>query len=309
MESLIISGQQVILTKLDKLDLRRVYIDARVRFNFYSGELRGDKLIFLQNKRKESTTPLQYAKIAEVLNRVFDAPLVYIFDDLKYYERERLLNYGVYFIVTDKYVHLPFLIINTKPTQRRIAKILSPVAQYILLWHLQRNGDSRYSLRDLSEIVPYTYATVSKTIMQLSDFDLCRTEKEGRDKYIYFLEKKSLWDKAQNILVDPVLKRLYCNRVLNDENLIIGSYNALSHYSNLNPEDRQTYVIVKSDFNSLESNFEDLNDIEGNVTLEIWSYPPITNDYVDKLSLALSLRNDQDPRVEKEVKNIINSIW
>ena len=33
------------------------------------------------------------------------------------------------------------------------------------------------------------------------------------------------------------------------------------------------------------------------------------HEYVDRLSLYLSLRDDNDPRVEKELENIINEIW
>ena len=40
-------------------------------------------------------------------------------------------------------------------------------------------------------------------------------------------------------------------------------------------------------------------------------YEPICDDgnAVDKLSLALSLQDDHDPRVEKEVAQMIEQIW
>jgi len=45
--------------------------------------------------------------------------------------------------------------------------------------------------------------------------------------------------------------------------------------------------------------------------IETWKYPPITpakfdSDWVDRLSLALTLQDDPDPRVEKEVERLIN---
>jgi hypothetical protein len=54
-----------------------------------------------------------------------------------------------------------------------------------------------------------------------------------------------------------------------------------------------------------------VNPIEGDFCVEIWQYPPIPTDkeYVDKLSLVLSLQDDHDPRVEKEVELIIEKLW
>ena len=47
--------------------------------------------------------------------------------------------------------------------------------------------------------------------------------------------------------------------------------------------------------------------------IEIWKYSPEMKigqqGYVDRLSLYLSLREDKDPRVEKELENIIREIW
>ena len=55
------------------------------------------------------------------------------------------------------------------------------------------------------------------------------------------------------------------------------------------------------------------NEYDGNVIIEAWKYPPVTTvntkaEWVDKLSLAISLRDDSDPRVEGEVERLINEI-
>ena len=56
------------------------------------------------------------------------------------------------------------------------------------------------------------------------------------------------------------------------------------------------------------------NEFDGNVVVEAWKYPPVakmgeTPQWVDKLSLALSLHDDDDPRVEKEVELMIENLW
>ena len=55
------------------------------------------------------------------------------------------------------------------------------------------------------------------------------------------------------------------------------------------------------------------NDFDGNIIIEAWNYPPVTKigtetKWVDRLSLAVSLREDADPRVEGEVERLINDL-
>ena len=55
------------------------------------------------------------------------------------------------------------------------------------------------------------------------------------------------------------------------------------------------------------------NEFDGNIIIEAWKSPPVTiidtqSEWVDKLSLAISLRDEQDPRVEGEVERLINDM-
>ena len=55
------------------------------------------------------------------------------------------------------------------------------------------------------------------------------------------------------------------------------------------------------------------NEFDGSIIIEAWKYPPVTKigteaEWVDRLSLAVSLREDADPRVEGEVERLINDI-
>lgn len=53
------------------------------------------------------------------------------------------------------------------------------------------------------------------------------------------------------------------------------------------------------------------NEFDGNIIIEAWKYPPVTTigtkaEWADRLSLAISLREDEDPRVEDEVERLSN---
>ena len=57
---------------------------------------------------------------------------------------------------------------------------------------------------------------------------------------------------------------------------------------------------------------KDLQDSDSQVAVEMWRYDPqkLSNTkMVDKLSLALSLREDTDERVEEAVEEMLNTLW
>ncbi len=61
----------------------------------------------------------------------------------------------------------------------------------------------------------------------------------------------------------------------------------------------------------LHSSLLKLTLYDGNYIIEVWKYPVVSkmgdkSQWVDRLSLVLSLRDDDDPRVEKEVERIIS---
>ncbi len=52
------------------------------------------------------------------------------------------------------------------------------------------------------------------------------------------------------------------------------------------------------------------NEFDGNIIIEAWKYPPVTmigtnTDCVDRLSLAVSLRDNYDARVQGELTRLI----
>ena len=108
-------------------------------------------------------------------------------------------------------------------------------------------------------------------------------------------------------LINPISNVSYTDELTIDHVWPIAGINALSHYSMLNPEQMQTYALTDAEAKQLQtSGAVDFNPIDGAYRLEKWLYPPIAKDgYVDRLSLALTLKEDDDPRVEKEVKHII----
>ena len=187
--------------------------------------------------------------------------------------------------------------------------MLTPVAQYLLLYHLQVASLTNKTARELEQITPFLYTTLTRAINVLVELNLCEIKlDEARFKHLIFIDdKQSLWELAKQYLINPISNVSYTDKLTIDYVWPIAGINALSHYSMLNPEQMQTYALTDAEAKQLQtSGAVDFNPIDGAYRLEKWLYPPIAKDgYVDRLSLALTLKEDDDPRVEKEVKHII----
>jgi hypothetical protein len=307
-----ILGIQTELVPLQRSNLKGLNADLLLRFAYYTTVFNHKDLCIIQPKRNESLTPLKYRKITEQVEKITGMPIVVLIESIPYRERERFISQGVYFIVADKYAFLPSLIANVRVKGKEHKPSgLTPVAQYLLLYYLSENHSAEFTIRQLETILSYNYVALARAVVNLENLQLCQTQKDDNGTKIICFEqnKRELWEKAQKYLTSPVKKILYSD-TLPDGNFSISGINALSHYSHLNPEQYVTIAIWDKTFSELSPQF---NEIEGIYKIEIWKYPAFMpdmsgNKIVDKLSLFLSLKNEPDARVEKELEILIENM-
>ena len=101
--------------------------------------------------------------------------------------------------------------------------------------------------------------------------------------------------------------------MLNDNYFRIGGDTALSNYTMLSESNRKTYVIGKDEFRSLKTSgaLKGLDKKYGDIRIEVWLYNPLIlseNKNVDKLSLYLSLKQEEDERFKGALEDLINEI-
>jgi hypothetical protein len=310
-----ILGVQAVLIPIQRDKLRGINADLFLRFSFYVMEFNNQSLCVIQAKNKQdSITPLKYKQITKQVEILVGMPVVVILDSLTYYERERLINQSVYFIISDKYAFLPSLIVNVQAKKKfKKPSKLTPVAQYVLLYYLlSEESKEEYTIKDLEPIMPYNYVALARAVANLEDCKLISTEIKDNTgiKHIRFSGyKRELWQKAQNYLTSPVKKVLYCDDIPKGIFSISG-VNALSQYSHLNSEQYETRAIWDKLFNLLENQ---VNEVEGLCKIELWKYPTTMPSFsnhhvVDKLSLYLSMKNEPDARIEKELEIMIEEM-
>lgn len=309
-----ILGRPIQLQERSKAQMEGATIGDLLTYKFYNGEFHGMPLLFAEPKGKVAT-PRCLSVTANNLTSLLQLPIVFLLPACPAYERQRLIDKDVYFVVSEKYVHLPMLLANERVRKTKQAKTLTPVAQYLLLYHLQIGSIEEMAARDIEGKIPYSYASITLGLTCLEDLGLCKKVAEASKRKVIHFDMKgmNLWEQAQPFLVNPVEERIYCDGLLSDDSFPECGINALAHYTRLNPDPERTIMMSVKQLRNFKSS-EALvrpNEFDGNIIIEAWKYPPVTAtgvkaEWVDRLSLAISLREDEDPRVEGEVERLIN---
>ena len=306
MYNIIVAGKKVQLDKPASDITRNLWLGLLAEFDIYQFAMNGHQLLLLVPKTSVNYSPVQRSNIAHRIEQATHIPAVFYFDKLPTYERDRLVDKGVYFVVSDKFAFVPTLLANRRLSNNEIPSQLLPSTQYLLLLHLQHSSLNGMTINEIAEIAHYKYATLAKSAQQLTALGLAefKVDNNRNKRLIFNPDKRELWKKSQPYLSNPIKQSGYIDEPLNQG--IIGGIEALSHYSMLVGENFPTRVFTVVESKELKNRLSQIEDIQ---RVEIWKYPPIATDgYVDRLSLYLTLRDDNDPRVQKELEIMINEM-
>jgi hypothetical protein len=301
---------------MDEGNLKGVSVDTFVRYNFYEADFNGSRFCVLESKDAAGAlAPGKYRSLAEKLQGGMGMPIVFLLDSVPFVIRQRLINQGVYFVVPGKYANLPTLFVNSREPQAKVKKNgkLSPVSQYILLSYLQRPECTFDSIAAIRKVTPFSYLQISRAVADLERFNLCEGYTVmGLGKEIQFSsDRKELWEKAKASLRNPIVRRYFTDVEPLPHPGLISGMNALSHYTHLNPVKQQTFAVEKTTMKEADVQVLALNPVEGKFAIEEWMYPPTIlaeTGYVDPLSLWLTLTDNDNPRIEDAVEQLIETI-
>lgn len=314
--NIIIAGRNVVLQQMERQHLKGITIGDSLSYHFFTGQYGDIEMVFLE-PRRETAPPRALDATRNSVGQALDKSVVFLLEECPAYLRQRLIDKGIYFVVSDKFAFMPTLLINERTRKLKKAKRLTPAAQYLLLYHLQVDSLEGKTAKDLADRMPYSYATVALAITCLADLELCEKVSDGRkSNVLHFTQKgKSIWEKAQSYFINPVEQRVYCDELLSEAHYATCGINALSHYTRLNPDPERMIAVSGRQMNELKAAHALVreNEYDGEVLIEVWKYPPVSPDgwqaqYVDRLSLVLTLCDDEDPRVEGEMEYLMDNV-
>jgi len=264
------------------------------------------------------------SKHLELARSAIDQSIVFVFPNMLAFQRQRLIQHQIPFIVPKRHIYLPEAIIDIRTVASTTivedeskSKQLSIPAQVMLLYYLQRDPGEDWNLGQWAQNLEYSAMTISRAYRDLVRFKLVEPEHVGRKVILRFdNNRRKLWKRSKGYLFSPVRKRTVV-QPLKRRHVIayFAGYSALSHYSQLSegssPEyamSNADYMIAKNRGMIRERHFSD----DEICTVEKWRYCPrilVKNSHtVDRLSLYLSVQHDPDERVQIALDEMIESI-
>lgn len=283
------------------------------------------ELVLAEPRSLEDFSILQTDKHFDLLKEVFHKTVVLVLEELPAYNRKRLIEKGINFIVPGKQLFLPDLFMdlserfNTRGIKKKEETLL-PSAQFLLIYHIIHRYEKwkleDHPFKEIAEKLGYTPMAITNAINNLKYHEIVDVIGEREKRIKFRLERGELWrdTEQRKLWTNPIWKRVYTD-VKPQGTHLYSNRSALHEYSDMNPSRQTFYAIGKNEFFKLQKRHRlaSINETEGEYCLEVWKYDPealvaeMPNNtaVVDPLSLYLSLKDSQDERTEIALEQII----
>lgn len=298
----------------------RLPIFLRDRYAFLLGQILDCPCLFMVDKGEEEEAPAVVGKHMEQVRAKCQNPVVYVRNCITSYNRKRLVEHRVPFIVPGNQMYLPSLGIDfrehfrkPRPPQDR----LRPSSQAVFIYALLADADS-LGPTAMGERLGYTAMTMSRAFDELEAGGLVEPMATGRGKdrnLRLAAPKPDIWKKAQPLLQSPV-KASYTIH-LPDKSVLPGpqaGLTALAHYSMLVEPRNMNIALSREEWKSLQHRRMVSKAFEGEpgaLIIEEWRYAPTffaSDGRVDRLSLYLSLRDINDERIQSALDEMMEGL-
>jgi len=249
------------------------------------------------------------------LQKYTENQIILCFDRITPYQRQTLFKHKISFIVPDSQVYIPELGIYFKERyQNKFLKIekMTSMAQFVLLYLMYQRVQKEYTNVELGDELNLSAMNVSRAVQELEELELLKTRNEGRNKIVMpILAGRELYQKAKEHLRSPVQKKIYVKESYKYMELLIAGEEALAKKSMLGFPKHKVRAVDKKQFKMIS--VEDIVDAKWHmgselIEIEVWRYDPeplARNGCVDDISLALSLSDMRDERIEMELEKMI----
>ena len=302
-------GNDINLLPTEKEAVAKLPFTLANNYDFHDMEIIGNRITVAVPTEPDECSPMQLAKHQAKMMDVFEHTVVFALDEIESYNLTRLTRARVNFIVPNKIIFIPSLMMvlkEVRKSNKTLPDTMPPVAQLILLYHIQVKNLSGMTTAELANIVSMAYPTINVALRWLERNDFI--DLMGRkQKYVKFVaDGKELWKKALPLMTSPIECTIYADTKPLES--LLANETAMGHYTMLAEPNNPIVAISKATAKKYSSLF---NKQYGDVKIEVWKYAPSLlseNEYVDRLSLYLCLKDSNDERVQIECDTLIEEM-
>ncbi len=244
-------------------------------------------------------------------------PVLYATGTLASYERKRLIEQKVPFVVPGNQLYLPDLGVDLREYFRKPAAQpqgeISPAAQAMLIAVLLgKPWRGEWEPADVLGRLGYTAMTASRAAREVVAAGIATSEMVGKLRRLKAEgPARALWGHIKPLLRNPVKRRVWAlpTSDLAVREFRLAGLSALAQQSILAEPTWPTYALSPSQWRlASQQGVKPVPEAEpGVIQLELWNYSPALvpgTALVDPLSLVLSLQSDADDRVQQALAEL-----
>ena len=282
------------------------------RYEFLQVTFESVRALFLYPKMELDQLASVKKQITKI-QKIEPIPVVFVLKNISRSRMQYMLLAHLPFIVPDKQIYLPFMgIVLQNRFCAEIVKTekLQPSAQVLFFYYIYQKKQQLY-MSEAGKDLGFSGMTITRAVRQLEQTSFFTTEKEGVQKILTGkYNAHELYNKMQPYLVSPIRKVIYVDKRIPLPRMQTAGLSALSEMSMINPPDTPCYAINGKSSRLIGTDV--LMDASAQVKVELWRYDPDIlsgNGQVDPLSLAMTLKDDSDERIEEAVEELLSKVW
>jgi len=169
-------------------------------------------LVMVPREEAEQTPATVHKHIVQVQNQ-WGHEVIYASRKISAYNRKRLIEQKVPFVVPGNQMYLPPLGIDLREhfkTIRNARSKWSPSTQTVFLYALMHDRGQGLNPKEMADLLGYAPMSMTRAFDELETAELGRVAMEGRQRVLRLdQDKRTLWEKALGFLRKPVRKRFW----------------------------------------------------------------------------------------------------
>ncbi|MDA3785493.1 MAG: hypothetical protein PF568_01135 [Deltaproteobacteria bacterium] len=301
---------------------RRLPFFLQDSYSYYRTDLHGLDVVLMVDNDAAEHSPAMIRKHVNLVREKCGCEVVYVHHRVSAYNRKRLIEQGVPFVIPANQMYCPMLAIDLREHFRQKHKSVqrfSPATQALVLHWLYRhhhNDADRGTPTEMAKVLGYSKMTMSRAFKEVdAALDTAFVNEHYTNNIKLELEGRELWQRLQPFWRSPVNQRHYLLKGAFDlRPFWRAGLSALANYTMLAEPGHEVYAISQNEWKVLRQR-EDVVLLDGPdsqaVEVEIWAYAPSLfgrDHMVDPLSLYLSLRDSRDERVESALDQLLEQM-
>ena len=181
-------------------------------YRFFSMKWLQGTCLLMAGEKDVALTPAVIAKQLDQVRGRCGMDVVYVVEAISFYDRKRLIEHKVPFVVPGNQMYLPFMAIDFREhlkTRRIKRPALRPATQLLVLYALYQGKKLTFTPAEVASILEVSAMTMTRAFDELATLGIGEHTVAGKNRCLRFaMNRKELWEKVRPYLKTPVKTRV-----------------------------------------------------------------------------------------------------